>query len=120
MRTQIFWGKHARNTQYKIQLEDNPLFNLYFILLFTLHLISLSPTQYTGSFKEDDDYIKEFWSIVTSLTDKQKQQFLKFVTSCSRPPLLGFSVSCFIFYCLIYFFFKKKLMDYISYTAQSN
>lgn len=51
----------------------------------------------SGNFKDDDVYVGEFWLILQSLTDKQKRQFLKFVTSCSRPPLLGFSVS---FVCL--------------------
>ena len=31
-----------------------------------------------------------FWEVISSFTEKQKQQLLKFVTSCSRPPLLGF------------------------------
>ena len=31
-----------------------------------------------------------FWQIVEELSEQQKRQLLKFVTSCSRPPLLGF------------------------------
>jgi ubiquitin-protein ligase E3 C len=31
-----------------------------------------------------------FWEVISSFTERQKQQLLKFVTSCSRPPLLGF------------------------------
>lgn len=31
-----------------------------------------------------------FWRVVASFTQKQKASLLKFVTSCSRPPLLGF------------------------------
>ena len=49
---------------------------------------------YTGNnYSNENAYIKQFWEIVSSLSDEQKRKFLRFVTSCSRPPLLGFSVS---------------------------
>ncbi|XP_041360114.1 ubiquitin-protein ligase E3C-like [Gigantopelta aegis] len=47
-------------------------------------------TNYSGGFTEDHIVIKNFWTAVESFTDEQKRQLLKFVTSCSRPPLLGF------------------------------
>ncbi|CAM9730861.1 unnamed protein product, partial [Ectocarpus fasciculatus] len=31
-----------------------------------------------------------FWEAIESFNPKEQGQFLKFVTSCSRPPLLGF------------------------------
>ena len=31
-----------------------------------------------------------FWKVLEEFTEKEKQLLLKFVTSCSRPPLLGF------------------------------
>ena len=31
-----------------------------------------------------------FWKVVENFSELEKQQLLKFVTSCSRPPLLGF------------------------------
>ena len=31
-----------------------------------------------------------FWNVVSTLSEDQKRKLLKFVTSCSRPPLLGF------------------------------
>ena len=34
--------------------------------------------------------IINFWKIVSSFDDEGKRQLLKFVTSCSRPPLFGF------------------------------
>ena len=34
----------------------------------------------------------KFWSVVSSFNDDQRRKLLKFVTSCSRPPLLGFKV----------------------------
>ena len=46
----------------------------------------------TGAYSEDDQYIQSLWTILEEFTDQQKRQFLKFVTSCSRPPLLGFAV----------------------------
>ena len=41
---------------------------------------------------EDHPCIISFWRVVDQFTDTQKRQLLKFVTSCSRPPLLGFKV----------------------------
>ncbi|ETE72743.1 Ubiquitin-protein ligase E3C, partial [Ophiophagus hannah] len=38
----------------------------------------------------DHPVIKIFWRVVESFTDDEKRKLLKFVTSCSRPPLLGF------------------------------
>ena len=32
----------------------------------------------------------DFWTVVSTLSEEQKRKLLKFVTSCSRPPLLGF------------------------------
>uniref|UniRef100_A0A4W6FHD2 Ubiquitin-protein ligase E3C n=1 Tax=Lates calcarifer TaxID=8187 RepID=A0A4W6FHD2_LATCA len=34
--------------------------------------------------------IQIFWEVVEGFTDEEKRKLLKFVTSCSRPPLLGF------------------------------
>ncbi|XP_063401065.1 ubiquitin-protein ligase E3C-like [Mytilus trossulus] len=47
-------------------------------------------TNYSGGYTSDHRIIKWFWEAVESFTDHQKRQLLKFVTSCSRPPLLGF------------------------------
>ncbi|CAH3116278.1 unnamed protein product [Pocillopora meandrina] len=46
--------------------------------------------KYSGGFTEDHPCILSFWRVVGQFTDTQKRQLLKFVTSCSRPPLLGF------------------------------
>lgn len=46
----------------------------------------------TGDFTPDHPTILLFWKILYNFTDIQKRQLLKFVTSCSRPPLLGFKV----------------------------
>ncbi|EFN77772.1 ubiquitin-protein ligase E3C isoform X1 [Harpegnathos saltator] len=47
-------------------------------------------TNYTGGYASDHPTITAFWKIVNEFNDQQKGQLLKFVTSCSRPPLLGF------------------------------
>jgi len=47
-------------------------------------------TNYSGGYNEEHPVIQLFWKAVANFSDKQKRQLLKFVTSCSRPPLLGF------------------------------
>ncbi|KAB0798693.1 hypothetical protein PPYR_09686 [Photinus pyralis] len=47
-------------------------------------------TSYGGEFTPEHSTMILFWKIVEKFTDTQKKQLLKFVTSCSRPPLLGF------------------------------
>lgn len=49
-------------------------------------------TNYTGGYAPDHPTIVIFWKVVNEFSDQQKGQLLKFVTSCSRPPLLGFKV----------------------------
>ncbi|XP_013176947.1 PREDICTED: ubiquitin-protein ligase E3C [Papilio xuthus] len=47
-------------------------------------------THYAGGFSETHPTVQAFWKVVEGFTDSQRRQLLKFVTSCSRPPLLGF------------------------------
>ncbi|XP_072432313.1 ubiquitin-protein ligase E3C [Chiloscyllium punctatum] len=47
-------------------------------------------TNYSGGYSADHAVIKIFWIVVESFTNDEKRKLLKFVTSCSRPPLLGF------------------------------
>ncbi|ELW69801.1 Ubiquitin-protein ligase E3C [Tupaia chinensis] len=47
-------------------------------------------TNYSGGYSADHPVIKLFWRVVEGFTDEEKRKLLKFVTSCSRPPLLGF------------------------------
>nr|XP_023395582.1 ubiquitin-protein ligase E3C [Loxodonta africana] len=47
-------------------------------------------TNYSGGYSADHPVIKIFWRVVEGFTDAEKRKLLKFVTSCSRPPLLGF------------------------------
>lgn len=46
-------------------------------------------TRYSGDFSLEHPTIEMFWTVVENFSDIQKRQLLKFVTSCSRPPLLG-------------------------------
>lgn len=45
-----------------------------------------------GEFSSDHPTIILFWKILHKFTSDQRRKLLKFVTSCSRPPLLGFKV----------------------------
>jgi ubiquitin-protein ligase E3 C len=36
------------------------------------------------------EYTEWFWEVLASLAVAEQQNFLRFVTSCPRPPLLGF------------------------------
>uniref|UniRef100_A0A8C5HRY6 Ubiquitin-protein ligase E3C n=1 Tax=Gouania willdenowi TaxID=441366 RepID=A0A8C5HRY6_GOUWI len=47
-------------------------------------------TNYSGGYSATHPVIQIFWEVVESFTDDEKRMLLKFVTSCSRPPLLGF------------------------------
>lgn len=45
---------------------------------------------YLADYSASHESIQLFWGVVSEFTEKQKQLLLKFVTSCGRPPLLGF------------------------------
>ena len=47
-------------------------------------------TSYLGGYSENHHVIKTFWTVVEKFTDEQRKKLLKFVTSCSKPPMLGF------------------------------
>jgi len=47
-------------------------------------------TNYSDPYNNEHHTIQYFWSVVSQFTDHQKRLLLRFVTSCSRPPLLGF------------------------------
>jgi len=58
------------------------------------HEISVSDlqihTNYSGGYELNHPTITAFWQVVSGMDEEQKRSLLKFVTSCSRPPLLGF------------------------------
>jgi hypothetical protein len=45
---------------------------------------------YSGGYSESHPTIKMFWDILSSFGVQEQAGLLKFVTACSRPPLLGF------------------------------
>nr|GAT53416.1 HECT-domain-containing protein [Mycena chlorophos] len=47
-------------------------------------------TQYGGLYDANHPTIVSFWRVVRSFTQKEQEKLLRFVTSCARPPLLGF------------------------------
>ena len=48
-------------------------------------------TSYYGGFHDSHRVVTWLWDILEKdFTDKERSMFLKFVTSCSKPPLLGF------------------------------
>ncbi|KAG2018861.1 ubiquitin-protein ligase [Coprinopsis cinerea AmutBmut pab1-1] len=47
-------------------------------------------TNYGGLYDDRHPVIVAFWKVVNSFDQEQRRALLRFVTSCSRPPLLGF------------------------------
>ncbi|KAJ0087886.1 hypothetical protein Patl1_32315 [Pistacia atlantica] len=47
-------------------------------------------TRYTGGYSEGSRTVKLFWEVIEGFEPKERCMLLKFVTSCSRAPLLGF------------------------------
>ncbi|CAM9290006.1 unnamed protein product [Ectocarpus sp. 4 AP-2014] len=47
-------------------------------------------TLYAGGYHQTQPVMQWFWEAIESFSPEEQGQFLKFVTSCSRPPLLGF------------------------------
>uniref|UniRef100_A0A3B3BDY6 Ubiquitin-protein ligase E3C n=1 Tax=Oryzias melastigma TaxID=30732 RepID=A0A3B3BDY6_ORYME len=47
-------------------------------------------TNYSGGYTANHPVIQIFWEVVEGFTEEEKRKLLRFVTSCSRPPLLGF------------------------------
>lgn len=47
-------------------------------------------TNYSGEFNKDHPTIQNFWTVVSEMSNSDRSKLLRFVTSCSRPPLLGF------------------------------
>ena len=45
---------------------------------------------YSGGYNESHPVIKMFWDTVSQFNVEEQASLLKFVTACSRPPLLGF------------------------------
>ena len=50
-----------------------------------------SNCRYVGGFTGLDPSIHRFWKVVASFDSKNQAELLRFVTSCERPPPLGFA-----------------------------
>ncbi|CAG8703781.1 13370_t:CDS:10, partial [Dentiscutata erythropus] len=55
-----------------------------------INIADLQQNTVYADYKDDDPVIINFWKVVSEFSEEQKQKLIKFVTSCSRPPLLGF------------------------------
>lgn len=66
--------------------------NSFFILTLFLYDIKglKNAMLYGGGYHPSQVPIKWFWEIVEEITPDQQRKLLKFMTSCSRQPLLGF------------------------------
>eukprot|EP00966_Prymnesium_polylepis_P015379 355804-Prymnesium_polylepis.1 len=47
-------------------------------------------TRYAGGFNELSPTVRDLWAVLGDFSREDRGLFLKFVTSCSKPPLLGF------------------------------
>ncbi|KAJ3827522.1 HECT-domain-containing protein [Lentinula raphanica] len=47
-------------------------------------------TNYGGLYDDNEPTVVAFWNVVNTFDQEQRRALLRFVTSCSRPPLLGF------------------------------
>jgi ubiquitin-protein ligase E3 C len=45
-------------------------------------------TKYGGLYEDGETTIQAFWKVLDTFDQEQKRGVLRFVTSCSRPPLL--------------------------------
>lgn len=45
---------------------------------------------YSGGYHPSQPYVQMFWDVVAEFSPQEQGDFLKFITSCSRQPLLGF------------------------------
>ena len=50
-----------------------------------------SNCRYGGGFTGMDKNVARFWDVVRGMSADERKKLLKFVTSCERPPPLGFS-----------------------------
>lgn len=59
-------------------------------LLTSYSLDDLKKHTVYNNYSEADEVIINFWSVVRSFNQRQREQLLSFATSCPRAPLLGF------------------------------
>ena len=48
-------------------------------------------TRYAGGYHDMSPNVRDLWAVLADFSREDRALFLKFVTSCSKPPLLGFA-----------------------------
>ncbi|KAF8937444.1 hypothetical protein BGZ58_002708 [Dissophora ornata] len=56
-----------------------------------ISLTDLQKNAVLSNFEETDPTIEYFWSVVQEMNEEDRRLLIKFITSCARPPLLGFA-----------------------------
>lgn len=51
----------------------------------------MSVMRYSGGLHPSQPIVQWLWQVVDDMTPEQQRKFLRFMTSCSRQPLLGFA-----------------------------
>jgi len=57
----------------------------------SISLTDLQQNVVYSSFEATDPTIQYFWSVVEEMCEEDRRLLVKFITSCARPPLLGFA-----------------------------
>lgn len=90
----LFWSSVNFSTYtFLLQTFNWRAFRVESVIL-EFFIIVLCILSSSGTYSAEHPTIQVFWQVLRGFDETQKRQLLKFVTSCSRPPLLGFKVSC--------------------------
>ena len=54
-------------------------------------LMPMRMRRYAGGYHELSPTVRDLWAVLADFSRDDRAAFLKFVTSCSKPPLLGFA-----------------------------
>ena len=79
-----------KHTHYSGMWAESVVLSIYGIAFCFMYMY-YTCTCSAGAYSSDHETIKLFWEVLQDFNEKQKQDLLKFVTSCSHAPLLGFS-----------------------------
>ena len=93
--------RHSEGTDSRILVDEIPIHKIFPIVY--LNIIYPTYIAWKGEIEQElrivhklklvliGSFSAEFrWKIVSEFNKEEREKFLKFVTSCSRPPLLGF------------------------------
>lgn len=113
MKSHNYWGtlinenKVEESSEFTIFSSGGLLFFFFNWLIIYYHIILLMKNRYSGGYTPTHPTIEMFWDVVSEMTPAEQRDLLKFVTSCSRPPLLGFgyNLSSLFFFFLFFLSF---------------